>query len=94
MQAAGAARVVRGKCFVTKDVSPCSALSAPLLLPCDLTPHAVLQNIDTDQIIPAEYLTLVPSKVWALHAWCLPTADQGVGLCLCCPTTADRQSEA
>lgn len=38
MQAAGAARVVRGKCFVTKD------------------------NIDTDQIIPAEYLTLVPSK--------------------------------
>lgn len=22
-----------------------------------------LQNIDTDQIIPAEYLTLVPSKV-------------------------------
>lgn len=31
-------RVVRGKCFVTKD------------------------NIDTDQIIPAEYLTLVPSK--------------------------------
>lgn len=31
-------RVVRGKCFVTRD------------------------NIDTDQIIPAEYLTLVPSK--------------------------------
>ena len=24
-----------------------------------------LQNIDTDQIIPAEYLTLVPSKVSA-----------------------------
>lgn len=23
----------------------------------------MLQNIDTDQIIPAEYLTLVPSKV-------------------------------
>lgn len=22
-----------------------------------------MQNIDTDQIIPAEYLTLVPSKV-------------------------------
>ncbi|EFN55093.1 hypothetical protein CHLNCDRAFT_12715, partial [Chlorella variabilis] len=34
----GAPRVIRGKCFVTKD------------------------NIDTDQIIPAEYLTLVPSK--------------------------------
>ncbi|KAG2486176.1 hypothetical protein HYH03_015140 [Edaphochlamys debaryana] len=31
-------RIIRGKCFVTKD------------------------NIDTDQIIPAEYLTLVPSK--------------------------------
>ncbi|KAL3130760.1 Plasma membrane sulfite pump involved in sulfite metabolism [Trebouxia sp. C0009 RCD-2024] len=31
-------RIVRGKCYVTKD------------------------NIDTDQIIPAEYLTLVPSK--------------------------------
>eukprot|EP00878_Enallax_costatus_P001830 GHUV01001988.1.p2 GENE.GHUV01001988.1~~GHUV01001988.1.p2 ORF type:complete len:215 (+),score=53.50 GHUV01001988.1:94-738(+) len=37
-KAEGAPRVVRGKCFVTKD------------------------NIDTDQIIPAEYLTLVPSK--------------------------------
>lgn len=24
-----------------------------------------MQNIDTDQIIPAEYLTLVPSKVQA-----------------------------
>lgn len=34
----GEPRIVRGKCFVTKD------------------------NIDTDQIIPAEYLTLVPSK--------------------------------
>lgn len=34
----GAPRIIRGKCFVTKD------------------------NIDTDQIIPAEYLTLVPSK--------------------------------
>eukprot|EP00877_Chromochloris_zofingiensis_P014656 jgi/Chrzof1/9444/Cz04g03100.t1 len=34
----GSPRVVKGKCFVTKD------------------------NIDTDQIIPAEYLTLVPSK--------------------------------
>nr|ADI46907.1 LEU1Sm [Volvox carteri f. nagariensis] len=34
----GAPRVIRGKCFVTRD------------------------NIDTDQIIPAEYLTLVPSK--------------------------------
>lgn len=34
----GEPRVIRGKCFVTKD------------------------NIDTDQIIPAEYLTLVPSK--------------------------------
>ncbi len=29
-----------------------------------------LQNIDTDQIIPAEYLTLVPSKVgcWPIYA--------------------------
>jgi hypothetical protein len=26
-------------------------------------PSFVMQNIDTDQIIPAEYLTLVPSKV-------------------------------
>jgi hypothetical protein len=26
-------------------------------------PVGALQNIDTDQIIPAEYLTLVPSKV-------------------------------
>lgn len=34
----GAPRIVRGKCFVTRD------------------------NVDTDQIIPAEYLTLVPSK--------------------------------
>ncbi|KAG7673348.1 hypothetical protein Ndes2526B_g03212 [Nannochloris sp. 'desiccata'] len=34
----GGPRVIRGKCFVTRD------------------------NIDTDQIIPAEYLTLVPSK--------------------------------
>ena len=34
----GGPRVIKGKCFVTKD------------------------NIDTDQIIPAEYLTLVPSK--------------------------------
>lgn len=34
----GAPRILRGKCFVTRD------------------------NIDTDQIIPAEYLTLVPSK--------------------------------
>ncbi|KAL4452054.1 hypothetical protein ABPG75_007716 [Micractinium tetrahymenae] len=34
----GGPRVIRGKCYVTKD------------------------NIDTDQIIPAEYLTLVPSK--------------------------------
>ncbi|KAK9815246.1 hypothetical protein WJX72_000548 [[Myrmecia] bisecta] len=38
MAANGNSRIVRGKCFVTKD------------------------NIDTDQIIPAEYLTLVPSK--------------------------------
>lgn len=34
----GEPRIIKGKCFVTKD------------------------NIDTDQIIPAEYLTLVPSK--------------------------------
>lgn len=34
----GGPRIIKGKCFVTKD------------------------NIDTDQIIPAEYLTLVPSK--------------------------------
>nr|ADI46877.1 LEU1Sf [Volvox carteri f. nagariensis] len=34
----GQPRVIKGKCFVTRD------------------------NIDTDQIIPAEYLTLVPSK--------------------------------
>lgn len=34
----GGPRIIKGKCFVTRD------------------------NIDTDQIIPAEYLTLVPSK--------------------------------
>lgn len=29
---------------------------------------SVVQNIDTDQIIPAEYLTLVPSKVRILSS--------------------------
>ena len=74
-------RKVRGKCFVTKDVSLpakeiCQLPFTPFtdhlqiqLLPFDLSsdgkaqPGCVLQNIDTDQIIPAEYLTLVPSKV-------------------------------
>lgn len=36
-----------------------------------IQPHpsaSALQNIDTDQIIPAEYLTLVPSKVCIQHS--------------------------
>ncbi len=49
-------------CYKRRESLQCSESSpAP---PCGLTPHALLQNIDTDQIIPAEYLTLVPSKVW------------------------------
>ena len=31
------------------------------------SPPPSVQNIDTDQIIPAEYLTLVPSKVRPLN---------------------------
>lgn len=78
----GGPRVVRGKVFVTRDVSRAveqlaaemheggphqsggrEALICPLhRLPLDSTALS-LQNIDTDQIIPAEYLTLVPSKV-------------------------------
>jgi hypothetical protein len=57
----GEPRIIRGKCFVTKDVRVCC---------CTFRAHTPLtvtlpQNIDTDQIIPAEYLTLVPSKVRA-----------------------------
>lgn len=57
-------RIVRGKCYVTKDV--CVVVGQALFLPCSycqLGSCYMLQNIDTDQIIPAEYLTLVPSKV-------------------------------
>eukprot|EP00891_Asterochloris_glomerata_P005356 jgi/Astpho2/5356/Aster-05901 len=47
-------------CYKRRESVQCSESSpAP---PCGLTPDALLQNIDTDQIIPAEYLTLVPSK--------------------------------
>lgn len=94
VRAEGAPRVVRGKCFVTKDVrivfdktravggdarmllaavgqeSRLRAAAAPPFSPDSLVsprhPDPALkskQNIDTDQIIPAEYLTLVPSKV-------------------------------
>ncbi len=38
------------------------------------------QNIDTDQIIPAEYLTLVPSKVWGA-ARCSREAAAAAALC-------------
>ena len=71
----GNSRVIRGPCFVTRDVSALLAQSCfineasavPRLdsrrpnMNKAVTLH--LQNIDTDQIIPAEYLTLVPSKV-------------------------------
>ena len=75
----GNRRVIRGPCFVTRDVR---LTMAKMLLQCYvcvvvpvwklledadvMTPS--LQNIDTDQIIPAEYLTLVPSKVHFLHS--------------------------
>ena len=69
-------RRVRGKCFVTKDVSAQtlhtvhtiqhlfnqSKFAASVCWRV-LKVAEILQNIDTDQIIPAEYLTLVPSKV-------------------------------
>ena len=41
----------------------------------------VKDNIDTDQIIPAEYLTLVPSKVIADACCCCCCC------CCCCPAT-------
>ena len=74
----GNRRVIRGPCFVTRDVRLSRAqmllycfvcavvLVRELLEGADvMTPS--LQNIDTDQIIPAEYLTLVPSKVRLPH---------------------------
>lgn len=70
-KAEGAPRVVRGKCFVTKDVRISLHMA---LLYTDYGPviklFLRLQNIDTDQIIPAEYLTLVPSKVRKSAAAC------------------------
>ena len=87
----GAPRVVRGKAFVTKDVSffcvcvrfgaKCGshAQRAPRLSLSRRHSHNSPQNIDTDQIIPAEYLTLVPSKVCA----CVRFAIVGGG-CVCC----------
>eukprot|EP00898_Chlorokybus_atmophyticus_P007580 jgi/Chlat1/7823/Chrsp66S07334 len=50
-------RTVRGPCFVVDDV-------AYFVHTLGLATDSILamQNIDTDQIIPAEYLTLVPSK--------------------------------
>jgi hypothetical protein len=46
----------------------------------------LLQNIDTDQIIPAEYLTLVPSKVAAnMCFWLL--RSMGVWQRICCSPT-------
>lgn len=55
----GSKRVIKGKCFVTKDVRAACASRFD-------HPNTHAQNIDTDQIIPAEYLTLVPSKVCCL----------------------------
>ena len=67
-------RIIKGKCYVTRDVSgscssswECCVWGVPLPdadLPAACLP--AVQNIDTDQIIPAEYLTLVPSKVGTL----------------------------
>jgi hypothetical protein len=60
----GAPRVVKGKCYVTKDVRARIPPSQQLYGARQSIYIAIgLQNIDTDQIIPAEYLTLVPSKV-------------------------------
>lgn len=40
-------------------------MESPSFMFDNLSRHCVsgMQNVDTDQIIPAEYLTLVPSKV-------------------------------
>ena len=64
-------RLVRGKCYVTKDVSllGSSAATRHLLV---LSAAACAQNIDTDQIIPAEHLTLVPSDVRLSKQLCAP----------------------
>lgn len=59
IQAVQKTRVVRGPCYVTRDVS----VVAHLARLGRQVKFLLLQNIDTDQIIPAEYLTLVPSKV-------------------------------
>lgn len=66
VQAAGKTRVVRGKCYVTRDVSVPSGRRLCVRVSClihQINDVTLVQNIDTDQIIPAEYLTLVPSKV-------------------------------
>ena len=59
------ARIVRGKCYVTRDVrvQPAWCRLAHLWLVYFTEIGVWVQNIDTDQIIPAEYLTLVPSRV-------------------------------
>ena len=71
-------RVVRGKCYVTKDAS--TPFVQPLFLAAlpfaELTFERLMQNIDTDQIIPAEYLTLVPSKVLQLSVLCTSAVDE------------------
>ena len=61
-----AIRKVRGKAFVTKDVClpPVAGNISTVRYDCWFRPDkGCLQNIDTDQIIPAEHLTLVPSDV-------------------------------
>jgi len=62
-KSADAARVVRGTCFVTKDVSTRASRGGVVVYYVAKSHKLFAQNIDTDQIIPAEYLTLVPSKV-------------------------------
>ena len=70
----GNRRIIRGPCFVTRDVRLTTASVKLYRYFCVVVPIRLLledadvmtpslQNIDTDQIIPAEYLTLVPSKV-------------------------------
>jgi hypothetical protein len=85
----GQPRVISGKCFVTRDVGTWASESCS----CSRYPHhppdasrqltgypcLTLQNIDTDQIIPAEYLTLVPSKVRPIA--CISSSSFCCGCC-------------
>ena len=90
----GNSRVIRGPCFVTRDVSflwLIGIVSVSIQLECGLITALLvclrllilhLQNIDTDQIIPAEYLTLVPSKVrTACSHSSISSASKGAAKC-------------